>query len=396
MVGPSPNARSRRIVESVTLAIAAKAARMKAEGKDVVSLGAGEPDFPTPEPIADAGSAAIRSGNYRYTATSGTPELRAAGARWLKDAFGLDYGPGEIMATAGAKAGLHMALSALVEPGDRVLVLAPYWVSYPALIAMAYGEPVILDPVPEAGFVHEPSAIARAAEEHSAKGLLLNYPNNPSGAAPGREHLQQVVDVASELGLWILSDEIYSTILYDGARHCSPAGLRGGRERTLVVNGFTKNLTLTGWRISFLAGPEPVIEAAGRIQSQVLGNPCTISQQACLEACRTPLPDEHRRRMESLDRRRRSLVERINALPGVRAALPQGAFYVLVDMREHCARLSTSDGRLAERLLEEHMLATVPGSAFGIPGFLRFSYAAEMSEIEKAADRFAEFVKRIA
>lgn len=394
MAGPAPNARSRRIEESVTLAITAKAARMRAAGKHVVSLGAGEPDFPTPPPIAQAGVAAIQAGRYRYTATSGTPELRAAGAQWLNTSFGLDYKPDEVMATAGAKAALHMALDTVVEPGDRVLILAPYWVSYPALVTLADGVPIVLEPVPEQGFVHTAAQIEAAIVQHRARGILVNYPNNPSGAVPRREQVEALVAVCRQHELWILSDEIYSTLVYDDARHCSPASLPGGRERTMVVNGFTKSLTLTGWRISFLAGPRGIIEAAGRIQSQVLGNPCTISQEASLAACRTPLPGEQQRRMHAFDERRRFLCEQINRLPGLRVQQPRGAFYALVDARELCQRLDCTDLALAERLLDEHLLATVPGSAFGIPGFIRLSYAAGMDDIRAAAERLAAFVER--
>ncbi len=326
MAGLAPNARSRRIAESATLAIMARAARLKAEGVDVVSLGAGEPDFATPGPIAEAGIRAIEQGNTRYTAAAGVPELRAAGARWLSATFGLAYGADEVMVCAGAKAALHMALAAVVEPGDPVLILAPYWVSYPALVTMAGGQPVILPATPERNFVHDAAAIDAAAKQHGAKGLLLNFPNNPSGTVPARADVQAIVDVAQQRGMWILSDEIYSTLLYDGAQHVSPAALTGGPERTLVVNGFTKSHTLTGWRTSFLAGPRAVIDACSRIQSQVLGNPCTISQAATLVACERPLPDEQQRRMRAFDERRRYLVDEIIRVPGLALTAPRGAF----------------------------------------------------------------------
>lgn len=393
MAGLVPNARSRRIEESATLAITAKAARMKAAGLDVVSLGAGEPDFATPAPIAQAGIRAIEQGNVRYTAAQGTPELRAAGARWLASTFGLGYAADEVMVTAGAKAALHMALAAIVEPGDKVLILAPYWVSYPALVTMADGVPIVVPAVPDQGFVHDAHTIDRAVQQHGAKGLLLNFPNNPSGTVPSRAQIQAIVDVAKARDLWLVSDEIYSTLLYDDAQHLSPAALPGGRDRTIVVNGFTKSHTLTGWRTSFLAGPKAVVDAAGRIQSQVLGNACTISQAATLAACEQPLPEEQERRMRAFDERRRYLVAEVNRIPGLKLTAPRGAFYALVDARELCAKRGIDDVALCEQLLERQRLAAVPGSAFAIPGFVRFSYAAAMDQLRAAVVRLRAFVE---
>lgn len=393
MAGLVPNARSRRIVESATLAISAKAARMKAQGRDVVSLGAGEPDFATPAPIAQAGVRAIEQGNTRYTAAAGVPELRAAGAKWLQATFGIAYAADEVMVCSGAKGALHMALDAVVEPRDAVLILAPYWVSYPALVTMADGEPVVLPPVPEKRFVHDAAAIDAAARAHRAKGIVLNFPNNPSGAVPDKAQVQAIVDVCRERDLWIVSDEIYATLLYDGASHVSPASLPGGRERTIVVNGFTKSHTLTGWRTSFLAGPRAVVDAACRIQSQVLGNACTISQMAMLAACEQPLPDEQKRRMQAFDERRRYLVAEINRIPGLRLEAPRGAFYALVDARAWCEQRGLDDAAICERLLDEHLLATVPGSAFAIPGFIRLSYAAAMDQLRTAVARLRAFAE---
>ncbi len=387
MPGLVPNARSHRIVESATLAITATANKLRAAGQDVVSLGAGEPDFPVPPVVAAAGVAAIEQGNTRYTPAAGMPSLRAAAAGWLHSAFGMDYAADEVMVTAGAKGALHMALQAIVEPGDPVLILAPYWVSYPALVTMADGQPVIVPAVPDQRFVHSAETIERAAIEHRAKGLLLNYPNNPSGAVPTRAQLQAIVDVAARHDLWLISDEIYATLLYDDAEHVSPAVLPGGRERTVVVSGFTKSHTLTGWRTSFLAAPRPIVETCARIQSQVLGNACTISQVATEVACNTPLPEEHDRRLAAFDERRRYLCAEIETIPGLHITAPRGAFYALVDARELLARLGLDDVAFCRHLLEKHLLATVPGSAFAIPGFLRLSYAAPMAELHKAMQR---------
>lgn len=371
----------------MTLAITAEVLRLKAAGHDVVSLGAGEPDFPTPEPIAKAGIDAIERGDYRYTAASGKPALRAAGAEWLSATFGLSYDESEVIVCAGAKGALHMALDTLVEPGDRVLVLAPYWVSYPALVTMADGEPVIVPPAPQRGFVHDEATLARFADEHDAKGVIANFPNNPSGAVAGRDDVRALVDLCARRDMWIVSDEIYATLLYDDAKHVSPAAVPGGRDRTLVVNGFTKSHTLTGWRTSFLAGPAPVVGAAARIQSQVLGNPCTISQAAMLQACRDPMPAHTAERMRAFDERRRYLVDAVNQLPGLTLQPPRGAFYAMIDVRSICGARGLDDVAAARQLLERHHLALVPGSAFGAPGFLRASYAAAMESLEKAVLR---------
>ncbi|MGE3172280.1 MAG: pyridoxal phosphate-dependent aminotransferase [Planctomycetota bacterium] len=391
MAAPVPNRRSGAIAESVTLAIAARSLALRAEGRDVVSLGAGEPDFPTPEPIARAGIAAIERGDYRYTAAGGTPALRAAAARWLCAAFGLRYEAAEVLVTAGAKPALHMALTAVLEPGDRVLVPAPYWVSYPALVHVAGGETVVVPPSPERAFVPDPAQLDALAAQHGARGLVLNHPNNPSGAVPTRAELQAIVDVARRRDLWILSDEIYAQLRYDGAEHVSPAAVDGGRERTMVVAGFTKSHTLTGWRIGFLAGPSAVIDAAGRIQSQVLGSPPTVSQAAALAACAEPPGEEAARRLPEFDARRRYLVTALNAIDGLRLQPPRGAFYALVDATAWCTRLGVDDVRLCERLLEEQLLAVVPGSAFGAPGFVRLSYAASMDRLRAAVERLRAF-----
>lgn len=387
MTGLAPNARSHLIEASATLAITATAAKLKAAGHDVVSLGAGEPDFPTPAPIAQAGIEAIEQGNYRYTAAAGTPELRAAGAKWFQSAFDLKYDASEVMVCSGAKSALHMAMAAIVEPNDAILILAPYWVSYPALVTLAGGKPVIVPANPARNFVHTAEAIEAAAEESNAKGIIINFPNNPSGATPDSSDLQALVDLCIRRDLWIVSDEIYSTLLYDDISHLSPAAFPGGRERTVVVNGFTKSHTLTGWRTSFMAAPKDIIDTAARLQSQVMGNPCTISQAAMLQACQQPLPDDHKVRMAAFTERRNYLVSAINKLPGISLATPRGAFYALIDIRPICEARRIDDAEACKQLLEQHHLALVPGGAFGIPGFIRSSFAADMDSLKKAVER---------
>lgn len=390
-----PCARARAIQESATLAVTAKVAELKRQGKDVISLGAGEPDFPTPPPIAEAGVKAIQTGNTRYTAATGTAELRAAGAQWLTKQLGVAFAADEVIVTAGAKPALHMALMTLVERGDKVMIPSPYWVSYPDLVRIADGVPVELPAQPDQAFLPTGKQIDAWSKQHQAKGLILNYPNNPSGANPTRAQMAEIVAAAAANDLWILSDEIYFALLYDGATHVSPASVPGGRERTVVVSGGTKSHSLTGWRVGFLAAPAHIVATAGRVQSQVIGNPCTISQEAALAACRWDASTEIQKRVKAFDERRRYLVRELNEIPGLKLAPPKGAFYALVDVRELCKRAQCTDQQIAARLLEEHLLAVMPGSAFAIPGFIRLSYAASLQDLGKAVERIRAFVDKL-
>jgi aspartate/methionine/tyrosine aminotransferase len=388
-----PNRRSNALRESVTLAIAAQAKRMRSDGIDVISLSAGEPDFGTMGEIAEAGIQAIRNGQTRYTSAAGTPELRAAGAAWFRDEFGLDYGPDQVMATAGIKPALHMALMAIVEPGDPVLLPAPYWVSYPSLVQLAGGVPVDVAAVPEQGFVHTGDQIRAAAAAHGAKGLLLNFPNNPSGAVADRAQTEELVAAAVDADLWIISDEIYAAMTYDDAEFVSPATI--APDRTIVVNGGSKSHSLTGWRIGFLAGPADIVRAAAKIQSQVLGNPSSISQAAGLEAVTGDFSAELARRAAAFDERRRYLVRTLNEIDGIEVEPPKGAFYVMADVRALCTRLGLDDVGLAQKLLDDVRLAVVPGQPFAAPGFIRLSYAASMATLEQAVARLRQFVEAI-
>lgn len=386
------SSRARAISDSITLAITARAKAMRAEGKDVVSLGAGEPDFPTPDEVADAGVQAIRDGHTRYTAAAGIPELRAAAAKWFARHFGLEYAPEEIVVTAGAKPALTLCMMALLDDGDRVLLPGPYWASYPDIVRLGGGEPIDLASEPEQGFIHTGAQIAAAAQEHGCKGVVLNYPNNPSGAVPTRAQVEDIVAACVEHDLWILSDEIYARLLYDGAEHVSPASIPGGRERTVVVNGGTKSHSMTGWRVGFLAAPREVAAAVGRLVSQAMGNTCSISQQAALAMANLEEDPEFERRMKAFDERRHHVVREFGAIEGLRVAEPKGAFYALLDVREVCERMGCDDVGFVEQLLVEGLVATVPGSAFAIPGFVRISYAASMQDLDLAIGRIREFV----
>lgn len=393
MVAIPISSRAQAITDSITLAISARASEMKAAGQDVISLGAGEPDFSTPPDVAEAGIEAIRSGKTRYTPARGLPEVRAAAVHWFKTQFGLEYSKANIMTTAGAKPALVMAMMALVNKGDRVLLPAPYWPSYPEMVRLADGEPIDLPALPENNFICSAEQIDQAVAEHGAKGIVINFPNNPSGAVPSREEVAAIVDSAARNNLWIISDEIYAQLIYDGLEHVSPASIPGGQERVLIVNGATKSHSMTGWRVGFLAGPEEIVDAAGRIQSQAIGNPCTISQNAVMKVCYQDDPAEVRRRLKSFDERRQYLMRTINEIDGLSLNLPKGAFYALVDVRKICQQRGIDDVAFAEKLLVDGLVATVPGSAFAIPGFIRLSYAASMQDLEGAIERIDRFVQ---
>lgn len=369
---------------------------MQAAGTDVVSLSAGEPDFPTPSYVAAAGIRAIETGTTRYTATSGRPDVRRAARAWWQRVYGVDLAADELIVTAGAKPALLMALLSLVDDGDRVLIPAPMWVSYPDLVGVAGGVPVAIAPAPERGFVLDPDTLRAQAEAHGASGIILNYPNNPSGAVASPAQMEALLRAAVDCGLWVLSDEIYGTLVYDGAEFRSAGSFAFAREHVLLVGGGTKSHTLTGWRIGFLAGPADIVAAAGRVQSQVLGNPCTISQEAVLAMCTTDDSAAQAERRAAFDARRRWVLQHVATIPGWSLrATPRGAFYALFDVGALCARLGTDDLGLARRLLDEAHVALVPGTAFGIPGFIRLSYAASFEQLQAGAQRIAAFTERV-
>lgn len=394
MAALKPSDRALAIRDSITLAISARAAAMRAAGQDVISLGAGEPDFGTPQSVRAAGIQAIEEGRTRYTPAPGMPKVREAGARWFQSQWGLTYTKEQVMVTAGAKPALNMAMFALIEPGQKVLLPAPFWPSYPDIVKLAGGVPVELPGVPDQGFVHSGAQLEQALRDSGAVGMVINFPNNPSGAVPSEAQVAEVVEAAKATDTWILSDEIYAGLIYDDKRHHSPAAAgRDGFERTIVVNGATKTHSMTGWRVGFLAGPEPIVSAASRLQSQAIGNPCTISQEAVVEVCTNDDPEELDRRREAFDQRRRYLMGAINEIDGMALELPEGAFYALVDVRALCERRGCDDTRLCTDILEQALVATVPGSAFAMPGFLRLSYAASMEDLEGAVARLREFAK---
>lgn len=376
---------------SATLAITAKANALKAAGVDVCSFGAGEPDFPTPPHICEAGKSAIDEGYTRYTASAGLPVLRKALAAFINLRYHLNYTPDEVAITVGGKHALYNLFMALLDDGDEVIIPAPYWVSYPEQVRLAGGVPVIVPGAAENGF-RITAAQLEAAISPRTRYFVLNSPSNPTGAAYNEEELGALADVVIKHDLFVISDEIYSELVYDGFPFRSFPTLRPGlKERTAIASGFSKTYSMTGWRLGWLAAPVELVKAADTIQSQSTSNVPGMTQMAALAA----LQGSHGfldTWLEVFDRRRHHIVDGLNAMDGVTCALPQGAFYVFPDFRGILHRkwkgepLGT-DIRLAQYLLEEAHVAIVPGEPFGAPGFARFSYATSDAVIEEGLRR---------
>jgi aspartate aminotransferase len=389
--------RARTLQPSPTLAIDARAKEMMRQGVDIVSLGAGEPDFDTPVAVVEAAHAAASSGKTKYTPVAGIPELREAIAAHLSKTHGVAVDASRVVVTNGAKQALFNALQALVDPGDEVVAFAPYWVSYPDLILLAGGR-MVASPVDDATREPDLTAFEKALTRRT-RGVIVNTPNNPTGAVYSRACLERLVAICQERGLWILSDEIYERLVYDGLTHVSPAMVGGeGFERTIVASGFSKSYAMTGWRLGYMVGPKEVADAAATIQGQVTSNVNTPTQWAALAALKADVKDQ--KKMVAEFQARRSLV-----VAGMREALgsrvkvhePKGAFYLLFDVRPFLGKsyegtLLADDATLVNRLLERALVATVPGSAFGAPGFVRMSYATSRENLTKAVERIRAFL----
>ena len=387
------------IAPSVTLKINAMAAQLREKGQDIISLGAGEPDFDTPAFIRDAAKAALDAGETRYTAASGTPALRRSVCDFLRREKGLTYRPDQVLICTGAKQALLNAFVAMLNPGDEVILPAPCWVSYPEMIAMAGGKAVWVEATEAEGFV-PPIERIRAAVTERTKAILLNSPNNPTGAVWTREQLLAVGQLAVEKDIYLISDEIYDQLVYDGAEAVSVASLSPAiYARTLMVNGWSKAYAMTGWRLGYAAGPKALIAAMGAYQSHATGNPNAIAQAAGLAA----LEGDQRcvREMAAAFTRRRGMVLSLLAeMPYVSAFRPQGAFYVLLNVKELMGkriggREIHGSVELAEMLLEYAQIAVVPGAPFGAEGYVRLSYAAADDRLGEAMRRLRAFLLQL-
>lgn len=371
------------IAPSVTLKINAMAAQLREKGQDIISLGAGEPDFDTPAFIRDAAKAALDAGETRYTAASGTPALRRSVCDFLRREKGLTYRPDQVLICTGAKQALLNAFVAMLNPGDEVILPAPCWVSYPEMIAMAGGKAVWVEATEAEGFV-PPIERIRAAVTERTKAILLNSPNNPTGAVWTREQLLAVGQLAVEKDIYLISDEIYDQLVYDGAEAVSVASLSPAiYARTLMVNGWSKAYAMTGWRLGYLVCPEYVMERLLLLSAGIIAAVPTFVQAAGVAALRqdvSAMRETYRRRRDYVTGRLRGM--------GLQFPQPQGAFYVFADIR----KFGMSSDEFCTRLIAEGKLATVPGSCFGTDGYLRISYCYSDSALKTGLDRLERFL----
>ena len=390
--------RTENIAASLTVAIDTLAKQMIADGKDVVSLGAGEPDFPTPTPIQDAACEAIRAGKTRYTAPVGILEVRKAVAEKLKSENGIDYAPEQIIMTSGAKHAVFNALAALINPGDEVIIPAPYWVTYPELVKWLGGKPVFVQAGIENDFKITAQQLSEACTDKT-KAILLNNPCNPTGSVYSREELASLAKVIVEKDIYCISDEVYEYFTYSG-NFVSAAAFNGMPERTIVVNGFSKSYCMTGWRIGYDAAPAPIAKIIGKIQGQATHHPSNVAQYAALAALQMGKASTEGM-CTAFKRRRNFMVERMSAILGESVKAPAGAFYLFLPVNKLYGK-TTPEGTKIEGsidfckfLLESEGLAIVPGAAFGDDTCVRFSYAASDESLAKACERFERGVKSL-
>lgn len=385
------------ISESLTLAIDEKAKKLKAEGHDIIGFGAGEPDFDTPEHIIEAGKAALDLGLTRYTPSSGTLELRKAVCAKLKKDNGLHYTPDQVIISNGAKHSLFNAFQAILNPGDEVIIPSPYWLSYPEMIKMADGIPVIVETEETNDFKITLEALSNAVTDKT-KAFVLNSPSNPNGCVYEVAELQAIADLALERGFFIVSDEIYEELVYDDKKHVSIASLgEAVQNQTILINGMSKAYAMTGWRIGYAAGPLEVIQVMANVQSHSTSNPNAMAQYASVTALNNHKNSLHRM-IGAFSERRKYMVHRINRMEGASCRLPKGAFYVMMNIREtlgkhHQGHEVTGSLSFADLLLEAQMVTVVPGIAFGADAYVRLSYATSMKNITEGLNRIEAFLK---
>lgn len=378
------------LTPSLTLAIDSKAKALKAEGIDVCGFGAGEPDMDTPEHIKAAAIAALQGGHTKYTPSAGIPELRQAISKKFAADNQLEYKPSQIIVSNGAKQSCFNAIAAVVNPGDEVIIPAPYWLSYPEMVRIAGGVPVIVQTKEENDWKMTAEEFENAMTP-CTKMVIINSPGNPTGSVYTREELRAISEVAAEEDIHILSDEIYEKLTYDGAEHVSIASLTPeAYDLTITVNGFSKAYAMTGWRLGYLAAPEPIAKAIDSMQSHMTSNPCSFAQYGALAAltgdqqCVVDMREE-------FDIRRQYMFDRLSSIAGIKAVRPMGAFYVLANV----SALGLKSQNFADRLLSKANVALVPGIAFGDDRTVRLSYATSLDIIKTGLDRIEEFCKSI-
>ena len=388
-----------RIKPSPTFAAAAKAAAMRAQGIEVISFAQGEPDFDTPTNIKEAAYKAIGAGITKYTPAAGFDDLKDAIIQKFKKDNGLTYNRSQILASAGAKLCIYNMAQVLFEAGDEVIVPAPYWVSYTDIVLLMDAQPVVIPTTEGQGFRISPQQLASAITPRT-KAIFLNSPNNPTGATYTVEELRALAGILVPKKILIIADDIYEKFVYDGIAFTSIASLgKEIQDQTMVINGVSKTYSMTGWRIGFAAGPAELIEEMGKVQTQNVSNPVSFCQKAAVEALVGP-QDSVGEMIVEFDRRRRYIVERLNAMPGITCSLPQGAFYVFPNITGLCGRKwgerkISNSADVTDFLLEEARVAVVAGSGFGDDKYIRFSYATSMKNIEKGMDRIQEALKKL-
>lgn len=386
-----------KISPSVTLEITAKAKAMKAEGIDVVSFGAGEPDFNTPENIIAEGIKSIKEGKTRYTPASGIIELKEAICNKLKRDNGLTYSPSNIIISSGAKHSIYNSLMAITNPGDEIIISVPYWVSYPELIKLAGGVPVMIKTKEENGFKYTVEDLNSVMTENT-KAIILNSPNNPTGTFYTSEELKKIADWAVKNEVFIISDEIYEKLVYDGDKHVSIASLNDDiKDLTIVINGMSKAYAMTGWRIGYAAANAEIIKIMSNVQSHTTSNPCSISQYASVEGL-LGNQDSVEKMKVHFEERRNVMVEMVNNINGLSCRKPKGAFYVMVNLTGIKGKTIKgmkieSSLDFAKLLLDEGKVAVIPGIGFGDDNYIRLSYATSMENIKEGLTRIKNIVE---
>ncbi len=392
--------RAQGITPSPTLTITAKAKAMKAEGIDVIGFGAGEPEFDTPDHIKKAAIKALENGFTKYTPAGGIDELKDAVIGKFKRDNGLDYDRTQILISCGGKHCLYNLAQVLFDTGDEVIIPSPYWVSYPPIVTLADALPVILETTEESGFKMDPDKLRRTITKRT-KALVLNSPCNPTGTTYTESELREIADIVLKKGIYVISDDIYEKIVYDGFKYISIASFdKEIKERTIIVHGVSKTYSMTGWRIGFTAGPSSIIEAMNKVQGQSTSNPTSISQKASQEALNGP-QDLVQAMVGEFQKRRDYVINRLNSLEGVSCIKPVGAFYAFPNFSSYLGKsfrgkFIRDSMDLADYLLDVAGVAVIPGAAFGIEGFERLSFATSMENIEIGMDRIEKTIRELA
>jgi aspartate aminotransferase len=382
--------RMKLITPSMTLAIDAKAKKLKDEGQDILNFGVGEPDFNTPQVICDAAKKAIDEGHHKYTPAAGTLELRKAIGQYLNREYKVSYEPADIVVSGGAKHSLYNTFLALVNPGDEVLMPSPFWVSYPEQVKFAGGVPVYVDCPESSEFKLTPEALASKITPKT-KVLILNSPSNPTGAVVGRKAMEGIAELVLKHKIWVVSDEIYSKLIYGEEHVCFSALSKEVAAQTILINGMSKAFAMTGWRIGYAAGPSKIMKAIADFQSHSTSNPTAIAQKASVAGL--AMPDSEIQKMIAVFKTRRDIiVDGLNAIPGVKCLKPAGAFYVFPNIKGLLKPGHATSMELSEYLLDKAKVAVTPGIAFGAEGYLRISYATSEKNILEGLKRIKEVV----